>query len=53
MLTASQAPAAVTTKTAAAGRDAYRSALDSSRLAGDLDGPRKDASLVTDQPPAR
>jgi hypothetical protein len=33
----------VTTNTAAA----YRSALDSSRLAGDLDGPRDDASPVT------
>ena len=47
MLTMSQAPAAATTRTEAAGRDAYRSALDSSKLAGDLDGPRTEASLAT------
>jgi hypothetical protein len=53
MLSASQATAPVTTKTAAAGRDAYRSALDSNKLAGDLDGPWDGATLVTSQPPAR
>lgn len=46
MLTMSQAPAVATTSTATVGRDAYRSALDSSKLTGDLDGPREEALVA-------
>src|SRR5690242_14018420 len=40
MLTMIHVPAAMTTKIAARGRDAYRSALDSHRLTKGLDSPR-------------
>jgi hypothetical protein len=41
-------PAAVTTKIAARGRDAYRSTLDSHRLTRDLDSPRAGGGSATE-----